>query len=493
MKRRHHQEALIALVIATCVWVAGGWTARAEEAALIHSEAGGFITLEGETRIRVSGVQGTIAVRTGKEDELRYEVRSLDNRREERPIGLWLDGRGFEIAPLEEASEERLLLEIAVPPDLSVELDLYDSNVQIAGLRSDLLLTGGGLKIDVRGVHGDMTVEVVESDVKIDGVGGDLEIDSEAVVLVASRMQGAIRLTLVDSEADVRDVAGEADVDLENTVLLIASLDTSLVLEAGGGRVEVEGVKSRSDFRLDGTPLILTNTLGRVVIESDSGVQVGAAKGPIVITGWGGPIEGKELEGTVEIKVDQATIQLEDIKGKLTISGNDLDVAIKNVEAQATISTENSEVRVESIGAPLQINNAYGLVEVRGAKSDVRVVNRDADVLLAEVAGSVDVFSSGEMVEVGWSEFPAEGHHTVANDKGDIVVNLPARTRCRIEAQSTYGKIRSDIPTVRINDDEKYASGVVGGGRGPTIRIRSHGDVLISGDAARAREEAPTQ
>ncbi len=63
----------------------------------------------------------------------------------------------------------------------------------------------------------------------------------------------------------------------------------------------------------------------------------------------------------------------------------------------------------------------------------------------------------------------------------------------RIEAQSKYGRISSDIPTVRINDDERFASGVVGGGRGPTIQIRSQGDVLISGDAATAAEDHPTQ
>ena len=466
---------------------------KAEEPLLIHSESGGFITLEGETRIRVSGMQGTLALRAGKAGELRYEVRSLDDRREERPIGLWLDGSGFEIAPLEGAAEERLLLEMAVPPDLSVELDLDDSNVQIAGLRSDLVLLGAGLDIDARGVYGDLTIEVVESSVKLDGVAGDLSVDSESVGLVASRIEGSLGLTLVDSEADIRGVSAPADIDLENTVLLISSLEDGLVLQAVGGRVEVEGVKPHCEFRLDGTPLRLTKTVGGAQIDSNSEVQVGATQGPVVVSGYGASIVGKALESTVTLTVDQATIELDDVKGKLTINGSNLGIAVKNLLAGATIETENSEIRVEGVEAVLQIDNAFGPVEVRGAKGDVRVSNRDGDVLLAEMAGAVTVHGSGEMVEVGWSDFPAEGQHMVANEQGGIVVTLPARARCRIEAQSKYGRISSDIPTVRINDDERFASGVVGGGRGPTIQIRSQGDVLISGDAATAAEDHPTQ
>jgi len=481
------------LAIATCVVLAFCSTSGAEEPTLIHSESGGFITLEGESRIRVSGIKGTIAVRTGQEGELRYEVRTLDKRREERPVGLWLDGRSFEIAPLEAAAEERLLLEMTVSPGLSVELDLDDSNVQIAGLRSDLFLVGAGLDVDARGIVGKLTVEVVESDMKLDGVSGDVEIDGEAIGLLASRIQGVLVLTLLDSEADIRSVSDLAEIDLENTVLLLSSVEAGLILQANGGRVDVEGVKPRSEFRLDDTPLILTKTVGEATIETNSEVQVGETRGPVVISGYGGPIIGKTLESTVAITVDQATIELEDVRGKLTINGNDLSIALKNLTGEAVIRTESSKIRAEGVGAPLLIENAFGPVEIQGAKADVRVVNRDGDVVLTELAGSVSVFGSGQTVEVGWSEFPAEGQHMVTNEQGGIVVKLPARARCRIEAQSKYGRISSDIPTVRINDDEKFASGVIGGGRGPTIQIRSHGDVLISGDAARAAEDLPTQ
>ena len=482
---------MLVLAIAACAVVASGLPARAQESTLIYSESGGFITLEGETLVRVSGLKGTIAVRTGKDGELRYEVRSLDKRREERPIGLWLGGRGFEIAPLDETSEERLLLEMAVPPGLAVELELEDSNIQIAGLRSDLVLTGARLDVDARGIYGNLTVEVVESDLKFDGVAGAVDIDSEAVELVVVRIEGSLGLRLLESKADIRGVTGQADVDTENTVLIMSDVEAGLVLQAAGGRVEMSGVKPRADLTLDGASLILMGSVGQALIESDSEVQVGNAKGPVVITGYGGPIVGKTLEGAVEIIADQASVELEDVKGKLTISGNDLGVMIKNVAAAATIRTESSEVRAEGIGGPLQIHNAFGPVEVRGAKDDVKVVNQDADVLLAEMAGSVEVFATGDSIEVGWSEFPNEGHHAITNERGGIVVNLPGGTRCRIEAQSKYGDISSDIATVRVNDDGKFASGVVGGGRGPTIQIRAHGDVLISGAAV--TEKAPTE
>ena len=81
MRPLQYQKALVALCVAAWVAAGSGSTARAQEAVLVHAESGGFITLEGETLVRVSGIQGTVAVRTGKDGELRYEVRTLDNRR----------------------------------------------------------------------------------------------------------------------------------------------------------------------------------------------------------------------------------------------------------------------------------------------------------------------------------------------------------------------------------------------------------------------------
>jgi hypothetical protein len=489
-----HQHAAIAipiLVVWATVGVVGG--VRADEATLIHAESGGFINLEGETRVRISAMSGTIAVRTGKSGELRYEVRSLDNRREERPVGLWLNGKSFEIAALEETGDERLLLEMAVPPDLAVEIDLDDSNVQVAGLRSDLLLIGAGLKVDARGIHGDLSVRAAQSDVKIDGVAGDADIDSEAIGLVASRIEGALTLTLLDSEAEVRGVTGEADADIENTVLSISGVEAELVLRASGGRVQVEDVKRTSDLNLSGAPLVLNAAVGRSTIETDGEVRVGGSKGPVVIRGYGGPVMGNALESSVEIAVDQAVIDLEDVKGAVTISGSDLEISLKNLQAEATVRTAASQVRVEGAQSSLQITNEFGPVEVHGTKGDLKVVNRDADVVVAEAAGSVDVFATAETVDVGWETFPAEGHQVIANEFGGINVTLPNGTRCRIEAQSKEGRISSDIPTVRINDDEKFASGVIGGGRGPTIQIRSQGDVSITGATDTRPENLPTQ
>jgi len=490
MKPPQYRTALVALSIAAWVAAGVGSTARAEEAVLVHAESGGFITLEGENRVRVSGIQGTVAVRTGKDGELRYEVRTLDNRREERPIGLWLNGRAFELGPLEDAADERLLLEIAVPPGLPVELDLDDSNIQVGGLRSDLVVVGARLDIDLRGIHGHTLIEVVESGGKINGMTGDVDIDSEAVSLVMDQVDGDLSLTLVDSEADVRTVTGHADIDLENTVMVISEVDDGIVLQASGGSAGIHGVKREIDLRLDGTALALSGLTGRAVIESDSDIQFEGLKTTMNITGYGGSIRGKGSEGTLEITVDQAMVELEEIKGKLSISGHDLGVTIKDVAAETTIRTENSEVRIEKAEAPLHIDNGLGLVEVQGATAAVKVVNRDADVKLSEIGGPVDIYASGEFVEVGWTEIPAEGNQVIVNERGSIVLNLPARGRCRIEAQSKYGTISSDIPTVRINDDGRFASGVIGGGRGPTIQVRSEGDVhLAAGSGAKAPDQ----
>jgi len=65
---------------------------RAEDPILLAEGAGGILDLEGERRLEVVGLQGSILVRLGKEGEIRFAARSLSDRKVERPVALWADG-----------------------------------------------------------------------------------------------------------------------------------------------------------------------------------------------------------------------------------------------------------------------------------------------------------------------------------------------------------------------------------------------------------------
>jgi hypothetical protein len=55
--------------------------------------------------------------------------------------------------------------------------------------------------------------------------------------------------------------------------------------------------------------------------------------------------------------------------------------------------------------------------------------------------------------------------------------------------RSEYGVVTSALPNIRVSDDERYASGALGGADQPTIQVRSSGDVRLEV----YRPPAPTQ
>jgi hypothetical protein len=452
----------------------------AQEEVLLNDLSGGVLPIENESTIRVVGVAGTIALRTARDGQLIYESRSLDNRREERAVALWLRGRVLELRPLDGASQERLLIELAVPPGLATVLDLVDSRVQIAGLRSDLVIRGAGLDIDARGIYGTVDAVVDESVLKIDGTDDDVNVDGGSLELTLKRVGGYATLSLADSQASVETVQGAADVDLENSVLVAAKLEGGIRLSARGGKVELAEVKRETDLRLEEAPLVLSDVIGRATIESDSDVQFDRLRANMTITSFGGRIRGSGNTEPTVVATDRSEVILDQLQGKLALSGDGLTIVLREIKGDATVQVTSSSVMIEKASGVLDIQTDFGDVRVQEASNALKVISRDGDVMITDLSGPLELHASGNQVEVAWTEIAKEQNQVIENDSGDVTLRFPAGSACRVEAESSFGRVRSDLPTVRVSDDERFASGTLGNSNRPMIQVKSAGDVHIT-------------
>jgi len=93
-------------------------TAVAQEPLLLSEDAGGILELEGERGLEISGFHGSVLVRQGKEGELRFAGRDVDDKTVERPVQLWLEGKTLRLIPLDGASDVPVRLEVAVNREL---------------------------------------------------------------------------------------------------------------------------------------------------------------------------------------------------------------------------------------------------------------------------------------------------------------------------------------------------------------------------------------
>ncbi len=474
--RKSTRRALLALIIVL------GFvpTAESQDELLLHDGSGGSVPVEGESRVRVIGIEGTIAVRTAKQGELRYEVRSLDSRREERPIALWGVGRALELRRLAGADPERLLLEMAVPPELTVELELADSNVQVSGLRSDLEIRGSGMKIDSRGVYGVVELAVDESTVRLDGTDTDVNVDGVSLELTLKRIGGYVSLSLQSSTVDVTEVAGAIEGSLEDTVLTARALGEGASLQARGGSVELGDVRKEVDLQLEQAPVVLSGVAGRAIVETDSDVRFRTSQATLTINSFGGKIHGTANTGPVEVTSDRSQVILEEMQGNVRVTGDGLNILLREMQGATVVQATSSRVTVEKATGKLDIETDFGDVHVKEVASPVRVVSSEGNVVIADSSGPVELHANGNRVDVSWTKLPTDQDQLIENENGEVTVRFPAPSACRVEVESSFGRVRSELPNVRVTDDERFASGVLGGAGQPTVQVKSSGDILIT-------------
>ncbi|HXV76130.1 MAG TPA: hypothetical protein VD788_07400 [Candidatus Polarisedimenticolaceae bacterium] len=461
----------------------------AEEPVLLNDRSGGQIVIQAETELSIEGFSGTVAVRAGKSGELRYEIRALADRNQPRALALWSTKGVLRLVPIEPPATEPLLVEIAVPPALAVNVDLSDSKVEVSGLNSPVGVTGARLELDIRGIAGTVDLAVSEATVRIDGIAGDVSFEGESVRLDLRRVQGSAGLTVQGGEVTLAEVSGETDADLGETVFNAVALVHGARVQAAGGRISLGQVSQQVELVVEGTPVEISGASGRVTVDSDSEVTLNEVQGTVILTGYGGVIRGTASSGPLEITIDDADVTLEQWQGKIDVRGDGLDLAMRQITGSIAAATTSSNFVIERVEGPVTIENEFGDVRVSGVSGTTKIVNRDGITVAADLNGQLDLHGSGERVEVSWAQLGSDANHVIENAAGQVVLRVPTNARCRFDVRSEFGEVNSQLPGVQVSDDGTFASGALGGAEQPTIQVRSSGDVELS----QYSPPAPTQ
>lgn len=451
-----------------------------DDAQLLYEGSGGVIDVQNENRILVEGIEGTVHTRVGKPGEVRFECRSLTNRREERAVSLWVEGRRFVIRPPEGSVAERLLLEIAIPPLLDVEVHLANSRLQANGLRRSLSVRGRESTVDAHGIGGAVDVKLVGGALTVDGAQQDVTVETEQVEVKLSNIGGFLTASFTGGSARLNTLADGADLTVDQTQLITDTVEGHVVIRATGGAVGLYRTSQGAELEMSESPLTLSETKGAIVIETDdAAVEFRNHTGAIRLDGYGGSLRGSGVTGPLEVNVSEMEITLEKLGGVSTIQGDGLKVHAQEVKGSLTIQTGASTIVVQGIEAELVVQNDFGDVFVSGAVKDVTIETRDGNVRVSEQAGPLELKANGPEVVVGWSGMSPEKNSVVQNEGGSVSLSFFAKARCRVQAESKFGRVQSELADVRVSEDEQHASGILGRGSRPMIQAVATGDVLI--------------
>jgi len=452
----------------------------------IHSGSGGMLPIDGATALRVDSIVGSLVLRGGRPGELRYEARSLDDRRAPRTLVVERRGAVLWLGREDPTATERLLVEVAIAPQLSVQVVVADSRLQVSGLGGSFDLKAQRVDADVRGGYGPVRIELEDAKLKLETTGSDVEVTGRAIEGEVRGVQGMFGLRVEASRVTADGIGRDAEIEIDETDLVLSRAQGAVRLRAHGGSIDFREVPSGAELELEGAPLKLAGTGGTVRVQTDADVEFRDLAGFLFVESLGGSVRGSGNSGSTTVATAHAAVVLENLKGEAHVSGDGLDVRVKGAKAGITVNAVSSQIDIQDAEGPVIVSNEFGDVTVARAAAGVRVTSRDGRVSVTEARGLVELRADGDEVVVEWAEVSTAGDQLVENATGPIVARLPVRAVCRVEAESRFGTVVSTLGAVR-QTGERTAAGNVNGGSQPVVRLRAGGDVDLGVGAAEAR------
>ena len=473
-------ERLKILLVAIGILLGSAVALPAQEPELLADLADGMLTLEGENKLSIRDLQGAVSVRPGKAGEIRYSARSSDNRREERPVALWLDGRTLQFRPLAGQEGEKLILQISISPELAGEIELVDSRISAGGFGGGLELRGRNLKAELFSIGESLRVELEGGTLGVESVAGDASLDTRGTEVKVNRVSGYLTLVAQGAPVELFQLGSDVEASLDAVDLKVEEVRGAFRASAEGGSLALSQLMQGAELRLDEAAVSLSGSKGSIEIDTNAEVRFRDLEASLRVTSYGGNIRGQGSAGPLELTTSGAEVVLENLGASAQVQGDDLTVRVKGVRGDLLVRTTGSNLVLEDLQGTVDVENDFGDIIVKKAAKGLKVVSRDGDVRIIDLSGPLNLKSDGNEVRVSWAAMAQDGDSEIENERGDVWLGFPPKGGGRLEVEAKAGRIESSVAGVRVTDDGNFASGLLGRANRPTIQVKAGANVYIA-------------
>ncbi len=357
----------------------------------VEDEPAQFFATAPNGRLLISNGYGDVEVRgttqTLASARLLQHIRAMseeDARQFARRISMQITTNGnlYQLAvqaePLGVDFHTTLMVELPAHLQTSVEVDSPSGQVKFFGLRGDHTIRNSD-QVEVSSNAGRVTVEHPRGTVQLGQIQGDVSVIGTRRSLTLQEITGDVFFESHSSNANIKHITGRVKGRINNGRLVLADVRPWPASMAANWTVHLEG-------------------------HQNSRLKV------------------RDIEGSVMIAAERSDVEAEAIKGELTINSSFESVRLNRIAGQVQVKAENAAVAAEELSSAATIeatrdvvvHNFYGPLKVTTQSGDIR--------LSANTAPTGDV--------------------SAVSQRGKIRVSLPSESSFRLEASTTFGRLR---------------------------------------------------
>lgn len=210
----------------------------------------------------------------------------------------------------------------------------------------------------------------------------------------------------------------------------------------------------------------------------DKGVVVKTKRGSrsLLPWFWNDLKVNAEIEVPRRYEVDLVTsggnIQLRHLEGDATgrTSGGRVDV--DSVRGNVLMRTSGGRVTAAHIDGQVQLHTSGGSIQVSQIDGSLRAHTSGGSIRVERASGPIEVHTSGGSIDI---DLIGDNEGVSARTSGgSITLRLPNAVRATLNASTSGGHVKSELPVTTNESSKNALHGAINGG-GPEILARSSG------------------
>lgn len=292
-------------------------------------------------------------------------------------------------------------LEIRIPMNVDVELDVDWGAIEVSGLSGNLVIRQGGGTIEVENQQGDVAIRSDGGVIVLEEIAGSVAINSDGGGVEVSQVGASVSITTGGGNIDLEMVSGDAAVTTAGGNVDIFGIQGDLTAVTSAGNLDVMNVEGDATLSSGGGSIEAADVDGSLTATTSGGdVEAEMIGGPIRIETLAGDVELSGVRNSVRVISEVGDIELEVEDARfLEDSGIEIDLGHGDIELVLPRSTHAMLIANVQESGGIDISNEDWEVEVvrtRGQDRDQR--SRRAEVRIGKGGGEIQIrLLSGEI------------------------------------------------------------------------------------------------